>query len=71
MFIAVKPTSVFTTEDVLKEDIERRKCWTADEKPLRYHNNYTRANCLSECMATIMERTCGCIPYYMRGGYHK
>ena len=65
MFVAIQPTSVYSTEGILSQTPERRKCWLPNEQGLKYHVNYTRANCLTECMAEKMEEVCGCVPYYV------
>ena len=65
MFVAIQPTSVYSTEGILSLTPERRKCWLPNEQELKYHVNYTRANCLTECMAEKMEEVCGCVPYYV------
>ena len=58
LFLGVQPTSVFSTDDVLGQPPSRRKCWSPHEKQLTYHANYTRSNCLAECMAKAMKEKC-------------
>ena len=65
LFVAVQPTTVFSTPDVVGQLPQRRKCWLPSEKKLKYHANYTQTNCLVECLSEKMEEVCGCVPYYI------
>jgi len=59
-----------STEDVRGMNLEKRKCVLRNEdvSGTTIHSaifdDYTREGCLLECRAEILDRACGCLPYY-------
>ena len=49
--------------------VKRRNCIFADEKnvenaEIAAFKTYSQENCLLECRAKTLLKTCGCLPYY-------
>jgi acid-sensing ion channel, other len=45
--------------------LERRQCYLRNEKILKYFKVYTKKNCDQECLSDMMQRKCGCVPFYI------
>lgn len=64
----------YSTPAVRKMSIAGRKCIQGGSDlqtleitkgvKMQVFQNYTRANCLLECRAHLMQNTCNCLPYY-------
>ena len=42
----------------------KRKCRFPDEGDMAYYRNYTRNNCMLECVHRFIQEACGCQPYF-------
>ena len=42
----------------------KRKCRFPDEGDMMYYRNYTRNNCMLECVHRFIQEACGCQPYF-------
>ena len=42
----------------------KRKCRFPDEGDMLYYRNYTRNNCMLECVHRFILEACGCQPYF-------
>lgn len=65
VYVGIKPTMITVSEALLDYRPEDRKCYFAEEKPLRMYKLYTQQNCLSECLANYTFSQCGCVAFYM------
>lgn len=50
---------------IRKVPLLQRQCIFASEANLSYFNTYSRKNCEMECVSILVEKTCGCVLYYM------
>lgn len=44
---------------------DKRQCYLAGEKQLKYYGYYTAFNCVDECIANHTFEVCTCVQYYM------
>ncbi|XP_063702433.1 sodium channel protein Nach-like [Culicoides brevitarsis] len=62
--LAVEPTVIESTENVERMPLSQRICLFPEERETEMSDDYSFSNCLSECRANIVIKTCGCIPFY-------
>lgn len=53
------------TENLEYYSSATRQCYFEGEKELQLFKNYTRSNCLTECLANHTRESCGCIHFSM------
>ncbi|KAF2886301.1 hypothetical protein ILUMI_19872, partial [Ignelater luminosus] len=44
---------------------DQRKCYFAEEKPLRFFKMYSQQNCHTECLTNFTLATCKCVAFHM------
>ena len=57
-------TDVWSTTSVRDIAESKRKCRFPDEGDMLYYRNYTRNNCMLECVHRFILEACGCQPYF-------
>ncbi|XP_022910283.2 pickpocket protein 28-like [Onthophagus taurus] len=62
---AVTPQMINTKNTLLSYSYERRQCYFERERKLEYFNIYTQQNCELECLTNYIEKTFGCVNFYM------
>ncbi|XP_068913456.1 pickpocket protein 28-like [Tenebrio molitor] len=62
---AMSPEMVTTSREVRRFKPETRKCYMADERPLKHFQKYTQSNCLLECLTNYTLNECGCVWFFM------
>ena len=70
-FVGLEPYSSYTTPDVDRLPIDKRKCYNDFENPLKFYANYSSSRCMMECLTRKMIDWCGCRPYYYVGTVHR
>ena len=55
---------VWSTDSVRNLAESKRKCRFPDEGDMMYYRNYTRNNCMLECVHRFIQEVCGCQPYF-------
>lgn len=56
----------FKADDGLKYYLpEKRRCYFANERKLKYFNSYTKAHCDLECLTNFTLKSCGCVKFSM------
>jgi acid-sensing ion channel, other len=65
--ILITPEMIKTDDDLRSFPPEKRGCYFANEKKLKYFKFYTRRHCEYECVADyiLSSPTLNCTPYYM------
>lgn len=65
--IAVYVTAEITEigETIKDYSIERRQCYYAGEKVLKFFKIYTKSSCVYECMSNYTMKACGCVQFFM------
>ena len=56
---------VVSTNDIRSIAPEARNCYFEDEMDLTFYEKYTFINCRQECTILAVEKTLGCIPWYL------
>lgn len=62
--LIIRPTMI-VSEGLEGYSIQHRKCYFENERKLKYFKKYTRSNCMIECLADFMRKTCHCIHFSM------
>ncbi|KAF5280821.1 hypothetical protein FQR65_LT14928 [Abscondita terminalis] len=62
---AVMPVIVSTSKQVQHYEPNRRQCYFAEEKKLRFFKIYDQKNCLQECASNLTYELCGCVSFEM------
>ena len=57
-------SDVWSTNSVRDIAESKRKCRFPDEGDMLYYRNYTRNNCMLECVHRFILEACGCQPYF-------
>ena len=57
-------SDVWSTTSVRDIAESKRKCRFPDEGDMLYYRNYTRNNCMLECVHRFILEACGCQPYF-------
>ena len=55
---------VWSTDSVRDLTESKRKCRFPDEGDMLYYKNYTRNNCMLECVHRFIQEACDCQPYF-------
>ncbi|CAO1405296.1 unnamed protein product [Diamesa serratosioi] len=63
MEVVITPVVIYSEENLRKFSPEKRHCYFADEKKLRFYKKYTMNNCEIECLSNYTLKTCHCIPF--------
>ncbi|KAF2896463.1 hypothetical protein ILUMI_09711, partial [Ignelater luminosus] len=63
--VAVKPTLITVSEELINYKPEDRKCYFSNERNLTYFYSYSQQNCLDECLTNYTIQYCGCVAFYM------
>ncbi|KAG4070461.1 hypothetical protein HA402_005693 [Bradysia odoriphaga] len=63
--VAVKPIMITTSEGLRDYEPNRRQCFFASERKLRFLKVYTQRNCQLECLANFTLTVCGCVKFSM------
>ncbi|XP_073819616.1 pickpocket protein 28-like [Musca autumnalis] len=63
--IAVLPNMMTTSEGIAKYRPEKRQCYMANERLLRYFKVYSEKNCELECLTNFTLQLCGCVKFSM------
>ncbi|XP_049539274.1 pickpocket protein 28-like [Anopheles darlingi] len=63
--IIVKPRMLTTQKSLRRYPVEKRQCYFAGERNLRYFRVYNEQNCEFECLTNFTLRTCGCVTFAM------
>jgi amiloride-sensitive sodium channel len=58
------PSIIKADDDLKQVPASVRKCYFDDEKQLRFFKTYTQKNCEFECLSTVINRRCNCVPFY-------
>lgn len=45
--------------------VDERKCALRSEIKLRFFAEYHQQNCVIECRIFVMQKVCGCVPFYL------
>uniref|UniRef100_A0A1I8NHK4 Amiloride-sensitive sodium channel n=1 Tax=Musca domestica TaxID=7370 RepID=A0A1I8NHK4_MUSDO len=63
--IAVIPNMMTTSEGIEKYSTDKRQCYMARERQLRFFKVYTENNCELECLTNFTLSQCGCVKFSM------
>ncbi|KAF2895493.1 hypothetical protein ILUMI_10682 [Ignelater luminosus] len=63
--VAIKPTLITVSEELINYKPEDRKCYFSNERNLTYFLSYSQQNCLDECLTNYTMQYCGCVAFYM------
>ncbi|XP_061393667.1 pickpocket protein 28-like [Musca vetustissima] len=63
--IAVLPSMMTTSKAIAKYSPEKRQCYMAKERQLRFFQVYTENNCELECLTNFTLHRCGCVKFSM------
>lgn len=61
----IEPRYTKTEAKVRKFDPHERQCYFNSERKLRFYRQYSRFNCLSECLLNYTLVQCGCVHFSM------
>lgn len=64
-FYSIDPRSVTTSRKVREFSADKRSCYLNSERKLRFYRQYTRNNCLAECLSNYTFSQCGCVHFSM------
>ncbi|XP_077285575.1 pickpocket protein 28-like [Arctopsyche grandis] len=59
--IRVKPNMFTTSDDLKKENPQKRNCYYSKERKLKYFRVYTKKNCEMECLSNYTMMLCDCV----------
>lgn len=59
------PVKMDISDNILKYDLEHRKCYVENERKLRFFKQYTELNCKMECLSNYTKSKCACVEFYM------
>lgn len=65
VFYSIEPKYIETTKEVRKFTPHQRQCFLNTERKLRFYRQYTRNNCLLECLSNYILAQCGCVRFSM------
>ncbi|XP_037031858.1 pickpocket protein 28-like isoform X2 [Bradysia coprophila] len=65
VLVSVKPNMITTSEGLRHYEPNRRQCYFASERKLRFLKVYTQRNCELECLANFTLQACGCVKFSM------
>ncbi|KAM7342300.1 pickpocket protein 28-like [Cochliomyia hominivorax] len=65
VLVSIIPEYVTTTDNLHKIGPEKRHCYFAKERYLRYFKSYSQSNCETECLSNFTINTCGCAKFWM------
>lgn len=65
VFYSIEPKLIETTENLRAISPEKRQCYFNTERKLRFYRQYTRNNCLLECLSNYTLVQCGCVSFSM------
>uniref|UniRef100_A0A336M0A3 CSON006446 protein n=1 Tax=Culicoides sonorensis TaxID=179676 RepID=A0A336M0A3_CULSO len=65
MFFSVEPDVILTDDNLRSFEPAYRDCYFADERPLKYFREYSKANCEYECYVNVTEKQNNCLPDFM------
>ncbi|XP_037032181.1 pickpocket protein 28-like [Bradysia coprophila] len=65
VLVSVKPNMITTSEGLRHYEPNRRQCYFASERKLRFLKVYTQRNCELECLANFTLKACGCVKFSM------
>lgn len=63
--IQFAPKLTTTSNGLRKYSPLRRDCFFQSERRLRFFKTYSSVNCLMECRANFVQKTCGCVGFSM------
>ncbi|XP_065163273.1 pickpocket protein 28-like isoform X2 [Atheta coriaria] len=63
--ITILPDVKDATEGVKNIHIDKRQCYFARERHLKFFLVYTEKNCRLECISNYTMERCNCVPYYL------
>lgn len=63
--VVITPKISDASNMIRKVPLLQRQCIFASEANLSYFNTYSRKNCEMECVSLLVEKTCGCVLYFM------
>jgi acid-sensing ion channel, other len=64
-FISIHPKVRKANPLVVDVPLDKRNCYFASERHLRFYRTYTQHNCVQECEANYTVSICGCVLFYM------
>ncbi|CAL8128776.1 unnamed protein product [Orchesella dallaii] len=65
IYIKVNPDVTFADSDIPDLSSEKRQCYFGNEQTLKLFRPYTRTNCITDCIANRIAKTCNCSYFYM------
>lgn len=65
VFYLIEPKLMKTDPKVRNFNPQVRQCYHSSERKLRFYREYTRNNCLSECLSNFTLVQCGCVHFSM------
>lgn len=65
--VSITPEMFLLDDDLKSWPIEKRNCYLPGDKNLTFFRIYTKENCEHECLSSMIEEQCGCLPYYIIG----
>ncbi|KAJ6650121.1 Pickpocket protein 28, partial [Pseudolycoriella hygida] len=65
VLVSVRPNMITTSVGLLDYTPNRRQCFFASERYLRFFKVYTQRNCELECLANYTLKACGCVRFSM------
>jgi len=68
-FISIHPKVRKANPLVVDVPLDKRNCYFASERYLRFYRTYTQHNCVQECEANYTVSICGCVLFYMASEY--
>lgn len=63
--VQISPEVFLLSKDLESSPPTLRNCFLPDEKPLKYFKVYTKKNCEQECLSSMIDESCGCVPFYV------
>lgn len=65
VIVAIKPDMMTTSDSLRSYHPQRRQCYFAGERLLRFYKIYTQQNCEIECLANFTLEYCKCVAFHM------